>query len=290
MALVYLNGEYLAEEEARVPVLDRGFIFGDAIYEVIPSYGGQPFRLEEHLRRLRNNLQDVRISNPLTNKQWSDIFTAVMAQNGDKDQALYCQVTRGVAPRDHALPGDIAPTIFVMANIMQPISADLLKKGIGVITCADIRWANCHIKTTSLLANVLLRQQAIDKGAMEAILIRDGYVTEGAASNVYIVKNGVIITPPKGPTLLPGITRDLLLELAASHNMEYREADVLEQEFLNADEAWLSSSLKELLPITTINGRKLAQTQPGPVWHELYGYFQQFKQDFAQGKSPLAKL
>ena len=290
MSRVYLNGEYLPEQEARIPVLDRGFIFGDGVYEVIPAYAGNLFRLDEHLRRLDNNLAAVRIPNPLTNTQWSDIFAAVMAQNGAQNQALYCQVTRGVAPRDHAIPDDIPPTVFVMANIMQPPSEEALKKGVAVITCADIRWANCHIKTTSLLANVLLRQQAVDQGAVEAVLVRDGYVTEGSASNVYMVKDGVIVTPPKGPKLLPGITRDLLLELAAHHQLEFHEDDILEHELLNADEVWLSSSLKELLPVTKINQLQLGQGTPGPVWQQLYDYFQQFKQDLRDGKSPLGKL
>jgi len=279
MALVYLNGKFIPEENACVSVLDRGFIFGDGIYEVIPCYGARPFRLQEHLQRLSNNLTAVHMRNPLMPSQWSDVFTTILAQNEQQDQSLYLQITRGVAKRDHAIPDDIPPTVLVMANLMQAPPKDLAVAGVDVITCVDNRWLNCHIKSTSLLANVLLRQEAIEQGAVEAILLRDGYVTEGAASNVFIVKNNVIVTPSKGATLLPGITRDLILELAQNNGCECVERQIKEAELMTADEVWLSSSTKEIVPVSNINAKPVGQGQPGPMWKRLHGFFQTFKQE-----------
>ena len=217
--LVYLNGKYLPLDEAKVSVLDRGFIFGDGVYEVIPAYGGKALRFEHHMQRLQNSLDAVRITNPLTNEQWQEIINKLITATDSQDQSVYLHVTRGVASRDHQFPDDAQPTVFVMSNVLHPVDSKLLEKGISAVTLDDIRWQHCNIKAIALLPNILLRQQAVDKNAKEAILIRDGNMTEGAASNVFIVKDGVIKTPPKDNKLLPGITRDLVVELAHNHAM-----------------------------------------------------------------------
>lgn len=275
--IVYLNGRFLPQDQAFVPVLDRGFIFADGVYEVIPVYGGRLFRLEGHLQRLDDSLAGIRLANPMSHAEWREVLDTLVEKNGGGEQSLYLQVTRGVAPRDHAFPANTAPTIFVTSNPLKPVAAELLAKGAKAITLEDIRWQHCHIKAIALLPNVLLRQTAIDAGAQEAILIRDGIVTEGAASNIFMVKDGVVMTPPKGPFLLPGITRDLVLELAAANGVPHQECDFSREELLDADEAWLSSSTRELLPLTHIDGQTIGSGQPGPVWQRLNGLYQDYK-------------
>ena len=276
--LVYLNGEYLPLNEAKVSVLDRGFIFGDGVYEVIPAYGAKPLRFEHHMQRLQDSLDAVRITNPLSNTQWQEILNKLIAEMGSQDQYIYLHITRGVASRDHRFPDDTKPTVFVMSSDLHPVDAALLKTGIAAVTLDDIRWQYCNIKAISLLPNILLRQQAVDKGAMEAILIRNGNMTEGAASNVFIVNEGVIKTPPKGKKLLPGITRDLVVELAKSHNMVIEETSITEKEFLSADEIWLTSSTKEILPVTQINQQQVGNGKPGVVWQDMYQKHQDYKE------------
>lgn len=276
--LIYLNGEYLPLSEARVSVLDRGFIFGDGVYEVIPAYGGKVLRFEHHMQRLNDSLEAVRITNPLTNEQWLKIINKLISDTGSADQSIYLHITRGVAERDHSFPQNSEPTVFVMSNILQTVEPEILKKGISAITLDDIRWQYCNIKAIALLPNILLRQQAIDKGAIEAILIRDGEITEGAASNAFIVNQGIIKTPPKGKRLLPGITRDLVVELAISHNMPIEEANISEKEFLNAGEIWLTSSTKEILPVTRLNDQTIGNGKPGPVWQDMYQKYQDYKE------------
>lgn len=276
--LVYLNGEYLPLNEAKVSVLDRGFIFGDGVYEVIPAYGSKALRFEHHMQRLQNSLDAVRIKNPLTNDEWREIINRLIAATDSQDQSVYLHVTRGVASRDHQFPDDAEPTVFVMCNELHPVDHSLLEKGISAVTLDDIRWQHCNIKAIALLPNILLRQQAVDKDAKEAILIRDGYMTEGAASNVFIVKEGVIKTPPKDNKLLPGITRDLVVELAHTHKMPVEETTISEKEFLDADEIWLTSSTKEILPVTQINGQQVGSSQPGPVWRNMFQKYQDYKE------------
>jgi len=223
----YLNGAFLPLEEAHVSVMDRGFLFGDGVYEVIPVYGGQLFRLTHHLRRLQNSLDAVRISNPLPDEEWKNVLTELITRNTGSDQAIYLQVTRGMAAkRDHAFPADTAPTLFAMSTPSPPPVDIESVTGIRAVTLEDIRWKHCNIKAITLLPNVLLRQEAIDAGTAEAILIKDGFAIEGAASNIFIVSNDMLITPANGPALLPGITRDLILELAATHSIPCREADI----------------------------------------------------------------
>ncbi|MFK5914548.1 MAG: D-amino acid aminotransferase [Woeseiaceae bacterium] len=275
--LVYLNGEYLPIDQAKVSVLDRGFIFGDGIYEVIPAYGGKLLRFEHHMQRLQNSLDAVRINNPLSNKEWQDILDKLIAATGTQDQSLYLHITRGVASRDHRFPDNSTETVFVMSNILHDVDPALLKTGVSAVTLDDIRWQYCNIKAIALLPNILLRQQAVDNGAAEAILIRDGFMTEGAASNVFIVSNNVIKTPPKNQQLLPGITRDLVVELAHQHKMSIEETQISEEEFLNADEIWLTSSTKEILSVTKINQKNVGNGQPGPVWQDMYEKYQDYK-------------
>ena len=284
MSIACLNGVFLPLDEARVPVMDRGFLFGDGVYEVIPVYGGKLFRLSHHLRRLENSLAAVRIGNPLADKAWESMLRELVERNQGSDQALYLQVTRGVAPkRDHAFPADIRPTVFAMST-PGVASIDIESvTGIAAITLPDIRWQHCNIKAITLLPNVLLRQQAIDANTAEAILIRDGYAMEGAASNLFIVRNGTLITPPNGPALLPGITRDLILELAAANDIPLRESAITQQELNQAEEIWLTSSTREISPVTRLDDQLIGTGKPGPLWKRLIRLFQDYKQAVRRG-------
>jgi len=281
-SISYLNGIFLPASEARISPLDRGFIFGDGIYEVIPAYGSQLFRLDEHLQRLDDNLAEVRIKQPLTNNEWKTVLSEVVARNQAAhggEQSIYLQVTRGVAERDHGFPdSNVEPTLFIMSAPLKPLPASITEEGVAAITHEDIRWKNCHIKSTSLLGNILLRQHAYDEDAVEAILVRDGEVTEGAASNLFAIIDDVLITPPKGPLLLPGITRDLILELAKQHNIAACEAFITPAQLSDAEEIWLTSSTKEILPVTTLNGNAVNDGKPGKVWQQMTQHYQAYKQ------------
>ncbi len=279
MRTVFLNGDYLPAEQAQVSVLDRGFLLGDGVYEVIPVYNGLPFRLKEHLQRLQRSLNGVRMANPYDEAGWSVIISKLVKQNGDGDQAVYLQVTRGVAPRDHVFPEGVEPTAFVMTNPIKPLPEWYKQDGIKAITVNDIRWSQCDIKAITLLPNSLLRQQAQDAGAQEALLLRDGYMTEGSASNSYAVIDGVIFTAPKDEKVLPGITRDLVLELAQAAGMTYREEAVTAEQLRNAEEIWISSSTRELLPVTTLDGQAVGTGRPGPLWQQLDARYQRYKQE-----------
>lgn len=280
----FLNGDFLPLQDAKVSVLDRGFIFADGIYEVIPAFGGKIFRLEHHLNRLNDNLNAIKITNPYTATQWQSIFTDLIVQNNftDTDCSIYMQVTRGVAKRDHAFPENLTPTIFVMLNPMPPANPENLEKGLTAITREDIRWQFCNIKSISLLGNIILKQEAVDNNADETILIREGHLTEGSSSNVFIVKDGVIKTPLKNHQLLPGITRDLIIEIANSHDLVCEETIITENELLTADEVWLSSSLKEVSPVCVINNKAVANGKPGAHWRKMYQLFQAYKASLKQ--------
>jgi D-alanine transaminase len=278
MNVVYLNNEFLAADKACVPVLDRGFIFGDGVYEVIPAYGGKLFRLDEHLQRLANSLAAVRIPNPLSNAGWRTMLNELVTQNDGGEQSLYLQVTRGSAQRDHAMPLDPEPTVFAMSNPLQPVSQEIREHGIAAISLADIRWQRCHIKAISLLPNILLRQEALDQNAAEAILIRDGLATEGAASNLFAVIDGVLTTPPTGPFLLPGITRDLIIELAEANNIPALEKSISLTDLQNANEIWLTSSTKEILSVTRLDDSNVADGKPGPLYQRMLALYQDYKQ------------
>ena len=281
--IVFLNGAYLPIDQAQVSVLDRGFIFGDGVYEVIPAYGGHPLRLKHHLQRLQNSLDAIRLDNPKDNDDWSEIITSIIEKNEGDDQYIYLQVTRGVAKRDHSFPNGSTQTVFVMSSPLLPVNSELLESGVSAITLDDIRWRYCSIKTTALLPNVLLRQQAVEKDAAEAILVRDGEVTEGAASNLFIVLNGVIITPPKSNLLLPGITRDLVVELAHHHQLACEERSITEDELKQAEEVWVTSSTKEILPVTRLDEKPVGNGQPGKTWQKMFQYYQENKQRLREG-------
>ncbi|MEW6562416.1 MAG: D-amino acid aminotransferase [Pseudomonadota bacterium] len=278
---VYLNGAFMPIEEARIPVLDRGFIFGDGVYEVIPVYSQRPFRLEEHLKRLQHSLDGIRLANPHTPQEWAVLIQELVARNGHDDQYLYLHITRGVAKRDHAFPNPpVPPTVFMMSNPLVPPPAVLLESGIAAVTAQDNRWLRCDIKAISLLPNVLLRQAAVDAGCMETVLIRDeGFMTEGAASNIFVVKNGVLLAPPKDQLMLPGITYDVVLELAQANRIPCEVRRIGVEEVRSADELLLTSSTKEVLPITRLDGRPVGEGKPGAMFARLHALYQNFKQD-----------
>jgi D-alanine transaminase len=281
MAIAYLNGQFMPLDEARISPLDRGFLFADGVYEVIPAYEGRLFRLDEHLRRLDSSLNAIELPNPLSTAEWIAMFNRLIEQNGGGNIYIYLQITRGAAAkRDHAFPIPPVPaTVFAMTGQIATPAADMpdTTPGVAVITLDDIRWSRCDIKSVALLANVLMRQQAVSEGAAEAILIRDGFATEGSASNFFIVRQGLIITPPKSHLILPGITRDLVVELAHRHGMAVAEREVTEAELKSADEIWLSSSTREVVPVTRLNGHPLGDGQPGPVWRTMARHYVDFK-------------
>ncbi len=276
-AIAYLNGEYVALKDARVSVLDRGFIFGDGIYEVIPVYNREPFRLTAHLQRLQACLEGVRMANPHSDAQWESLFREVIKRNPHEDQALYLQVTRGLAKRDHAFPPAVSPTVFVMSNKLGVPTVEAVSHGVSALTLADNRWLRCDIKSTSLLPNILLRQAAVDAGCAEAVMVRDGFLTEGAASNIFVVKNGVLFSPPKSHLILPGITYDVVLDLARKGGIPVEVRAVSEAELRSADEVWLSSSTREVLAITTLDGKSVGSGKPGDRFKQLHALFQESK-------------
>lgn len=284
MDLVYLNGALIPRAEATISAFDRGFIFGDGVYEVVPVYGGRPFRLHHHLLRLRQSLAEIGISHALTDTAWKEMIHQLVAQKPGTDQYLYCQITRGVAPRDHSFPENIRPTVFAYSQPLTAPDEATLKKGGTAITCPDIRWARCDIKATALLANVLLRQQAVSQGATEAILVRDGNITEGAASNMFAVVDNRLLTAPKGPLILPGITRDLIVELASAHQLALTERAFTVAELERASEVWMTSSTKEILPILKVDGRVVGTGSPGPVFWRMHALFQEYKNRFRKGE------
>jgi D-alanine transaminase len=275
--IVYLNGQFLPIEQAHVSVLDRGFIFGDGVYEVIPVYSHRAFRLREHLRRLEHSLAGLRLVNPYSPDEWEKLLRELITRNASEDQSLYLQITRGVAPRDHAFPENTAPTVFMMSNPLTTPSSEQCEKGVAAISATDIRWDRCDIKSTALLANVLLRQLAVDAGAAETVLFCDGILTEGSASNIFAVEKGVILAPPKDNHMLPGITYDVVLELAAAHDIPVNIGYFDEARIRAADELWITSSTKEILAITTLDGKPIADAKPGLMFRRIYGWYQDYK-------------
>jgi len=276
--MIYLNGEFMPMEQARVPVLDRGFIFGDGVYEVIPVYSRHPFRLAEHLRRLQASLDGIRLSNPHDDAEWTRLVRRLIGLNAPEDQSLYLHVTRGVAKRDHAFPKGVAPTVFMMSNALVTPPGDQVEKGVGAITATDNRWLRCDIKAIALLPNVLLRQLAVDAGCVETVLLRDGSMTEGAASNIFVVKDGILLALPKNHLMLPGITYDVVLELAQADGIEHEVRPVAESELRGADEAWLTSSTKEVLAIVRLDGKSVGRGVPGPLFRRMYALYQEYKE------------
>jgi D-alanine transaminase len=274
---VYLNGRFLPLEDAKISVLDRGFIYGDGVYELIPVYHRQPFRLRQHLARLQRSLDGIRMVNPHTDAEWESIIRELVARTSLDDQAVYFQVTRGVAKRDHSFPSGVEPTVFMMSNPLSLPTAEQVERGVAVVTAADERWLHCDLKTISLLGNVLARQLATDAGAVEAVMFRNGLLTEASASNVLIVREGIIAAPPKDNQILPGITYDAAFELARGGGLAAEVRPISREEALSADEMWLSSSTKEVLAVTTIDGKPFAGASPGPVFRKMYALFQASK-------------
>lgn len=278
---IYLNGKFMPVEEATIPVLDRGFIFGDGVYEVIPVYSGRPFRLGEHLQRLQHSLDGIRLPNPHSETEWGKLITGLIARNSGEDQYLYLHITRGVAKRDHAFPQPpVSPTVFMMSSPLLPPAASLLEAGVSAVTAIDNRWLHCDIKAISLLPNVLLRQQAVDADCAEAILIRDdAFMTEGAASNIFLIKNNMLLAPPKDNLMLPGITYDVVLELAAANQIPFQVRKINKDEIFSADEILLTSSTREVMPITSVDGKPVGNGKPGPLFARLYTLYQNFKHE-----------
>jgi D-alanine transaminase len=275
--IAYLNGEFLPLDQARVSVLDRGFIFGDGVYEVIPVYSRRPFRLPEHLARLQRSLYATRLANPMTDAEWSRLVNELVARHGAEDQSVYLQVTRGVAKRDHAFPKEGRQTVFMMSSPLTTPARELVENGVACITAVDFRWLKCDVKSVSLLGNCLLRQSAADAGAAEVVLFRDGQLTEASASNIFVIRNGMLLSPPKNHLILPGITYDVVLELAAASGIAIELRGIPEEEVRSADEIWVTSSTKEVLAVVTLDGRPVGTGKPGPVFKRVHQAFQEFK-------------
>jgi D-alanine transaminase len=281
MGTVYLNGEYLPVERAQISVMDRGFLFGDGVYEVIPVFGGRCFRLAEHLARLDHSLRETGIPQPLSHAQWQQVFETLIAEYGGGDQAIYLQVTRGVAPvREHKFPEPCLPTVFAMSRVLAAVP-EQAPAPIAALTVDDIRWDRCDIKSISLLGSVLMTQQALDAGAREAILLRDGLVLEGASSNVFVVADGVLYTAPKDHHILAGITRDLIVELVQQHGLAFREQALPAAQLNAASEIWISSSTREMVAVTQLDGKPVGDGQPGPVYRQVWQWYRGFRQHFS---------
>ena len=273
----YLNGEFLPLDQAKISVLDRGFIFGDAIYEVIPVYRRKPLRLAAHIARLQRSLGEIRIPFPLSEGEWSGLIDELIAGNDGDDQAIYLQVSRGVAKREFGLMQGIEPTVLMLSTPFVPPPKQQIDNGIRAVSLPDFRWLRCDIKSTSLLGANMLRQFANDAGGAECVLFRDGYLTEGSSSNIFLVKNGTLMAPPKSQLILPGITYDLLLELAVENAVPTEVRTIPESEVKTADELMLSASLREFLAITELDGKPVGGGKPGPIFQRLYGLFQAYK-------------
>lgn len=280
LGIAFVDGQYLPLNEARISPLDRGFLFGDGVYEVIPAYDGRLFRLDEHLRRLAYSLDAIRLPDPYSAARWRQVLDGLIARNGGGMQSVYLQITRGAdAGRDHRFPTNVAPTVFALSQELAPVPEEWLADGVAVVTAEDIRWRRCDIKSISLLGNILLRQQAEDVGAAETLLVRDDCVTEGSSSTLFVVTaDGTVRTPPKDSRLLPGITRDLILELAREAGLACEEVDIPASELASLPEVWIASSSREVLAVTRIDGTPVGNGYPGPVWRQVHALFQQYKQ------------
>jgi D-alanine transaminase len=280
-SLCYLNGDYLRLCDAKVSVLDRGFIFGDGVYEALPVYNRRLFRFDEHMARLSRSLAKLRIANPLSNEEWLARCRKLVESNAAGEQLVYLQVTRGVALRDHVMPPDVEPTVFMMASASRPPTLEQRHQGVACITARDFRWERGDIKAISLLGNVLARQMSADHGAAETILFRDGWLTEASASNVWIVQEGALLGPPKSEHLLEGVRVDLLGELCEEECIAYNLRPVAEADVQAADEVLLSSATKEVLAVTKLDGEPVGhgalRGKPGPVYARLYEAYQRAK-------------
>jgi D-alanine transaminase len=275
--IVHLNGQFLPIEDAKISVLDRGFIFGDGVYELVPVYHRQPFRLPQHLARLQHSLDGIRLANPHTEDEWASLVGELVARQPFDNQGVYFQVTRGVAKRDHTFPPGVSATVFMMSNPLASPSAEQIENGVAVVTAEDNRWRRCDLKTISLIGNVLMRQLAADTLAVETVMFRDGYLTEASASNVLVVIGGTIVAPPKDHLILPGITYGAVYEFARDGGLPFEIRPVTRSEAFVADEMWLTSSTKEVLAITSVDGRPFASGAPGPVFRKMHALYQAHK-------------
>jgi len=275
--IAHFNGELLPLDQIRISPLDRGFIFGDGVYEVIPAYGGRLLRAREHFNRLQRSMDEIGLVNPHSVDGWIAEVKRLLAHHPG-NQSVYIQVTRGVPPkRDHVIPKGLTPTVFMMVSPLATPSAEMVEKGVACVSARDFRWEKCHIKSTSLLGNVLARQISADAGATETILFRDGWLTEAAASNVFIVKDGAVAAAPQDEHILLGITYELLTDLAREGKLRFDIRPIAEAEVRAADEIWLSSSTKEVLAVTTLDGKPVGAGVPGPVFRRMHALFQEYK-------------
>jgi D-alanine transaminase len=281
LPICYLNGEYQQLREARVSPLDRAFLFGDGVYEVLPVFGGRMFRFREHFDRLARSLNEIRLPSPHTHQQWLTVLDDLVRRNGGGDMYVYVQVSRGMEyGRNHTFPGKTVPGVFAMAAPLPPLTDDIRTNGVSAVTVEDFRWARCDIKSTALLANVLMKQSAADVGATEAIIVREGEVMEGSSTSVFVASKGAVATPPNSNRILPGTTRDVALELAdGAIPVTIRRIGI--DELHAADEVWISSSTRDVLPVTRIDGRAVGTGKPGPLWHRMIESFDALRQRLA---------
>ncbi len=276
---VYLNGEFVPIENAKISPLDRGFIFGDGVYEVIPYYAGRGLRALEHLKRLQRSLDELQIDNPYPIAQWESLIATLVERNGGGNVGVYIQVTRGVAKRDFPPPKGLTQTVFMMANPLATPKAEIYENGISGVSLDDNRWLRCNIKATALLGAVMLKHESNQAGADEAVLFRDGYLTESSASNIAAVKKGVILCPPMDNLILPGITYELMIELARKNNMPLEIRRVHRREVIKADELWIMSSTKEVVPIVRLDDKPIADGKPGPLFKKMRQLFDEYKRN-----------
>lgn len=282
LPICYLNGEYLPLSQARVSPLDRAFLFADAVYEVVPVYGDRPFRLREHLDRLSRSLSSIRMRAPLSHEAWGEVCRELVGRNGGGDQYLYLQVTRGAEfGRYHAWPDELAPTLFAFSTALSPLSPTLLEQGVSAVTAADTRWERRDIKSTALLANVLLKKLAADAGAFETIMLERGELTEGSSTTVHVILSGVICTPANGHHILPGTTRDVVTLLAARQGIGCRSGRVTQAELRAADEIWLAFSTRGMLPVTRLDDKPVGAGKPGPLFERMHAAFLGYVRELA---------
>ena len=276
--MVYLNGNFIQKNKAYISVMDRGFLFGDGVYEVFPIYNKYIFGLDPHLNRLQEGLDSINIKNPHTKDEWISLINKIISFNkGNDNQAIYLQVSRGCDEDRKHSHGDLKPTVYIQSTGLNSRSKEILLKGGSAISRVDIRWSQCNTKATSLLANTMYAQEAKENDAEEAILCRDGVITEGSSSNVFIVKNNCIYTHPKGPLVLPGITREIIIDCANHCGIDLKEVAFDKEALMNADEVWISSSTREVFPITNIDAQQINNGQVGPIWSLIYNQYQALK-------------